>query len=136
MTQRNEANRQWHEIDAKDQILGRLSTKVANLLRGKEKTTFAPNIDIGDYVVVINAKDIRVTGKKMEQKIYYRHTGYPGGLKQKTLKELKKGKPEDVIRKAVSGMLPKNKLRNLWLKRLYIYQNEEHPYKNKVENKK
>lgn len=121
--------RKWHLLDAKGEILGRLSTKIANLLRGKDKPTFVPHLDVGDYVVVVNASQIKVTGKKLEQKFYYRHSGYPGGIKKKSLKELLAERPEEVIRRSVYGMLPKNKLRDSWIKRLYIYKDEKHPHK-------
>ena len=119
--------RKWYLLDAKNQVLGRLSVKIANLLRGKEKVGFVPYKDMGDYVVVKNAHKIKVTGKKMEQKTYFRHSGYIGSLKQITLKNLLKEKPEEVIRHAVSGMLPKNKLKKFWLKRLRVYASEDHP---------
>jgi large subunit ribosomal protein L13 len=124
--------RDWHLIDAKGKILGKVATKIANLLRGKDKPIFVPYLDVGDYVVVINASRIKVSGKKLEQKIYYRHSGYLGGLKATPLKKLLAEKPEHVIKTAVSGMLPKNKLRKLWLKRLYIYKDEDYPQKNQV----
>lgn len=126
-------NRKWYLVDAKGKILGRLATKIANLLRGKEKPNFVPYLDMGDNVVVINASQIRVTGKKLDQKIYYRHTGYLGGIKQETFKELLKRKPEEIIRKAVSGMLPNNRLKKFWLKKLYIYKGQEHSLKEKLE---
>lgn len=127
-------NREWHLIDAKNQILGRLAVNIADLLRGKKKLDFQSNKDIGDYVVVKNAKEITVSGKKMEQKIYYRHSGYLGGLKEVKLKEMIKKKPEEVIRHAVLGMLPKNKLKKFWLKRLLVYSGKEHPFDDKLKN--
>jgi len=126
-------DRKWYLVDAKDKVLGRLATSVANLLRGKDKPYFDSSADLGDYVVVINASQIRVTGKKREQKIYFRHSGYPGGLKKETLKEILKEKPEEAVERAVSGMLPKNKLKKFWLKRLYIYRRAEHPHKENLE---
>lgn len=126
-------NRKWHLIDAEDQILGRLATKVANLLRGKDKPSFVPYADMGDYVIIINASKIRFTGRKLEQKLYHRHSGYPGSLKTEILKDVMKDKPEEVIRRAISGMLPDNKLKKFWLNRLYVYRSEEHPYKSKFE---
>jgi len=131
-TKNQRLKRDWHLIDAKGKILGRVATKIANLLRGKDKPIFVPYLDVGDYVVVINASRIKVSGKKLEQKIYYRHSGYLGGLKATPLKKLLAEKPEYVIKTAVSGMLPRNKLRKLWLKRLYIYKNEDYPQKNQV----
>jgi len=126
-------NRKWYLIDATDKILGRLATKVANLLRGKDKPAFVPHLDLGDNVVIINASKIRVTGRKMDQKIYYHYTGYPGGLREKKLKDLMKEKPEEVIKRAVTGMLPNNKLKSLWLKKLHVYAGEEHPHKENLE---
>lgn len=123
--------RQWHLIDAKNKVLGRLASQIAFLLCGKHKSIYTPHIDVGDWVVVINAKDIKVTGKKLEQKKYWRYTGYPGGIKKKVLKELMGQNPTKVIIHAVSGMLPKNRLRRGRLKRLKIFLNAEHPYKDK-----
>ncbi len=123
--------RRWHLIDAKDQILGRISTKISRLLSGKDKIEYVPYLDIGDHVVVINAKEVAVTGKKERQKIYYRHSGYPGGLRAETLRELRERRPEEIIRRAVKGMLPKNKLAKSMLKRLYIFAGAEHPYQEK-----
>lgn len=120
--------RNWLVVDARDQRLGRLATRIADSLRGKTKTTYTPNIDTGDFVVVVNAERIAVTGKKMEDKIYYRHTGYPGGLKQRTLAEMMAKKPEEVLRLAVKGMLPKNRLGRAQLKKLKIYTGAEHPH--------
>ena len=121
--------RNWLLIDACDQRLGRLATRIADALRGKDKPQYTPNIDTGDFVVVVNAAKIAVTGNKMEDKIYYRHTGYPGGLKQRTLKEMMEKKPEEVIRLAVKGMMPKNRLARAQLKKLKIYAGAEHPHK-------
>jgi large subunit ribosomal protein L13 len=120
--------RNWLIVDAKDQRLGRLATRIADNLRGKTKPVYTPHIDTGDFVVVINADRIAVTGRKMDNKIYYRHTGYPGGLKQRTLAEMMKKKPEEVIRLAVKGMLPKNRLGRAQLKKLKIYAGPEHPH--------
>ena len=130
---KSQIQRKWYLIDAKDKILGHLAVTVANLLRGKNKPYFHPAVDVGDYVVVINASAFSVTGKKLEEKVYYHYTGYPGGLRKKTLKEVLKEKPTTALREAVSGMLPKNKLKKNWLKRLYIYKGEEHPLKEKLE---
>ena len=118
----------WLIVDAKDQRLGRLATRIADNLRGKTKPTYTPHIDTGDFVVVINASRIAVTGRKMDNKIYYRHTGYPGGLKQRTLSEMMDKKPEEVIRLAVKGMLPKNRLGRAQLKKLKVYAGPEHPH--------
>ena len=112
--------RKTHTIDAANKVLGRLATEIAILLRGKNKTDFAPNKDIGDFVVVKNIKKIRITGKKFEKKIYYHHTGYLGGLKETPFKKLFKKDPGEVLKKAVFGMLPKNKLRAKQIKRLKI----------------
>ncbi len=120
--------REWFVIDAKDQTLGRLATQVAVLLRGKHKPIFSPHMDVGDYVIVINADKIRVTGRKLDQKIYYRHSGYPGGLRQRTLREQLQRFPERVIETAVRGMLPKNKLGRKMFKKLKVYAGENHPH--------
>jgi len=130
-TRQKDIKRFWHLIDAKGEILGRLVTEIAQLLMGKSKPYFVRYLDCGDYVVVINAKDIVVTGKKEKQKIYTRYSGYPGGLKKETLEKLKKRKPEEIIYHAVLGMLPDNKLKKRMMKRLYIFIDENHPYKHK-----
>jgi len=123
-------NREWYLIDAKEQILGRVSTKIANILRGKDKPTFRPNQDQGDFVVVINADKFILTGKKVDQKRYYKHTGYLGNLKTQTVPELLKTKPGEIIKRSVLGMLPKNKLQDEFMSRLKIYASAEHPHKN------
>ena len=120
--------RNWLIVDAKDQRLGRLATRIADNLRGKTKPTYTPNIDTGDFVVVVNAERIAVTGRKMDNKIYYRHTGYPGGLKQRTLSEMLAKKPEEGLRLAVKGMLPKNRLGRAQLRKLKIYVGPDHPH--------
>lgn len=120
--------RKWWLIDADGKILGRLATEVANLLRGKGKPQYVDFLDTGDFVVVINAEKIKVTGKKLDQKMYYSHTGYPGGIKEKTLKELLETKPEEVIKKAVWGMIPKNKLNRAIHKKLKVYAGPHHPH--------
>ena len=125
---KDEIEKKWWLIDAEGKILGRLATEVAVLLRGKRKPKFAHFIDCGDFVVVINAEKVNVTGKKLEQKKYYSHSGYPGGLKVKTLKELLEKKPEEVIRKAVWGMIPKNKLGRAVYKKLKVYRGSHHPH--------
>lgn len=132
-TKRNKIKRQWHLINTQGKILGRLSTKIAQLLMGKSKPYYAPYLDCGDYVVVVNAGKVEVTGKKSDQKIYMRYSGYPGGLKKKTFAQVIRENPADIIKEAVSGMLPKNKLRKKRLKRLFIYADEKHPYGNKFE---
>jgi len=123
--------RDWHLIDVKEQTLGRIGTKIAHLLMGKGKPYFVRNLDVGDYVVVLNAKDVKVTGRKEEQKNYYRHSGYPGGFRKETLKELRSRRPEEIIRHAVKGMLPQNRLRDKMLKRLFVFAGEEHKYGDK-----
>jgi len=123
-----EIKRDWHLIDAKGKVLGRLATDIAKILMGKNKPNYVTYLDMGDYVVVKNAGEIKVTGKKAAQKKYYTHSMYPGGLKIVSYAEKMKKKPEDIIRHAVSGMLPKNKLRNGMLKKLHVYKNENHPH--------
>lgn len=130
-----EIKRTWHVVDAKGQVLGRLSTHIAGLLMGKSKPYFAKNLDCGDYVVVINAKDVKVSGLKATQKSYFRHSGYPGGFKGETFQELNARKPEDVITHAVKGMLPQNKLRDSMLTRLRVFAGETHMYEDKFKSK-
>ena len=120
--------RSWLVVDAKDQRLGRLATRIADALRGKTKPAYTPHIDTGDFVVVVNAEKIAVTGKKMDDKIYYRHTGYPGGLKKRTLAQMLDRRPEEVIRLAVKGMLPKNRLGRAQLRKLKVYAGPAHPH--------
>lgn len=120
--------RKWYVIDAADQTLGRLSTEVANILRGKNKPIFTPHIDTGDYVIIINADKVKVTGKKLDQKIYYRHSEYVGGMKETTLKEMMNKKPEFVVEHAVKGMLPKGPLGRQMLSKLHVYAGAEHPH--------
>lgn len=124
----NEIEREWILIDAEDQILGRLATQIATLLRGKHKPEFAPHIDVGDFVVVINADKIRVTGNRLDQKMYHRHSGYLGGLTSLTLREMMDKSPDQVIHKAVWGMLPKNSMGRKLLKKLKVYAGPEHPH--------
>ena len=121
--------RKWYLIDAKDKILGRIATCAASILRGKHKSIFTPFIDCGDYVVIVNAKDIRVSGKKMQEKFYKRYSGYPGGLKQTPLEELLKRKPTEALRHAIKGMLPKGPLGRDTFKKLKIYAGSEHQHK-------
>jgi len=130
----SEIKRDWHLIDAKDQILGRLSTQAAYLLMGKNKPYYTPYLDCGDYVVVINAQKVQLSGKKENQKIYYRHSGYPGGLKYKTASKVRQQKPEELVRHAVVGMLPKTKLGKDMLKKLYIYPESDYPFADKIKN--
>jgi len=128
--------RNWQLFDAKNQILGRLAVKIAECLMGKSKPYFTRNTDCGDYAVVINAKEILTTGKKEKQKKYYRHSGYPKGLKVTNLAQLRQEHPERIIFHAVSGMLPQNKLKDKMLTRLYIFSDANHPYSNKFGEKK
>ena len=123
-----EIERRWYVVDAEGQNLGRLATRIADQLRGKHKPQFTPHVDTGDFVVVVNAAKIAVTGKKLDEKIYYRHSGYPGGLKQRTLREQLDRRPTEVLRLAVRGMLPKNKLAARQLTKLKIYAGPEHPH--------
>ncbi len=125
---KTEIEKKWWLIDAQGKTLGRLATEVAVLLRGKKKPYFAPFLDCGDFVVVVNAEKVNVTGKKLESKKYYSHSLYPGGLKVKSLKELLEKKPEEVIRKAVWGMVPKSKLGRAVYKKLKVYRGPHHPH--------
>lgn len=120
--------REWHLIDAKDQILGRLSTSVATMLSGKNKVQYTPYLDTGDYVVIINAAEIALSGKKEQQKKYYRYSGYPSGLKSRTVEKERALKPESIVRHAIKGMLPQNKLGRAMIKKLYIYASDENPH--------
>jgi len=120
------ANKEWILIDAENQVLGRLASVAANFLRGKYKTNFTPHADTGDYVVIINADKIRMTGKKWEQKEYIRHTGYPGGQRVTTAKQMMAKKPTAMVEKAIKGMLPKNKLGSQLFRNLYVYAGSEH----------
>ena len=128
MASPDKVERKWYVVDAAGQNLGRLTSQVAAVLRGKNKPTFTPHIDTGDYVIVINAEKIKVTGKKMDQKIYYRHSDYVGGMKTATLKEKMADKPEDVIALAVKGMLPKGPLGRQMMKKLFVYAGPEHKH--------
>jgi large subunit ribosomal protein L13 len=120
--------REWFVVDAKDQTLGRLATQIAVLLRGKHKPMFSPHMDVGDYVIVVNCDKIRVTGRKLDQKFYYRHSGYPGGLKSVSLRDMLRQHPERVIQAAVRGMLPKNRLGRKMIKKLKVYAGDTHPH--------
>lgn len=128
MAKEQTMQRNWYILDARDKVLGRFASRVARILMGKDKPTFTPHIDQGDFVVVINAKHIKVTGKKLENKIYYHHTFYPGGLKQKRLKDLLKERPERLIELAVKRMLPKNRHQARRMRRLKVYADENHPH--------
>jgi len=127
-----EINKAWHVVDADGQTLGRLSSEVARLLMGKHKPTYTSHLDMGDFVIVVNADKIRVTGKKLDDKIYYRHTGYVGGLKEMTLGDMLRRKPRQVIEKSVKGMLPRNKLARHQLGHLKVYAGPDHPHAAQV----
>ena len=124
----NDSNKDWYVIDATDVVLGRLASKVAHVLKGKHKPQYQPHTDEGDYIIVINAKKIKVTGNKLEQKKYYRHSGYHGGLKETTLEELLAKHPDRVIKQSVKGMLPKTVPGKNMFSRLKVYANDEHPH--------
>ena len=128
MPKMDEITREWVVMDASDQVLGRLATEVARLLRGKHKPDFTPHLDTGDFVVVINADKVKLTGAKMDDKVYYRHSGRPGNLKSETARERMDKYPERVIQAAVWGMLPKNRLGRKLLKKLKVYSGSEHPH--------
>jgi large subunit ribosomal protein L13 len=123
-----EVERRWYVVDADGQTLGRLATRIADTLRGKGKAQYTPHVDTGDFVVVVNAEKVVVTGNKLDQKRYYRHSGYPGGLRSRTLREQLDRRPTEVIRKAVKGMLPKNRLARKQINKLKIYAGPEHPH--------
>jgi len=131
-----QVTREWHLVDVKDKVLGRIATEIAEKLIGKNKPTYTPHIDAGDYVVVLNAAQIAVTGKKLTDKIYYSHSGFPGGLKEKTLGSLLEKHPTRVIEKAVFNMLPKNKLRSDRMNRLKIYAGEDHKHHSQLGTEK
>lgn len=124
----SEIERQWWLVDASDQTLGRLATRIATLLEGKHKATYSPHLDSGDHVVVVNAAKVKVTGNKLIQKTYYRHSNYPGGLKEESLQTLMARKPEIVIERAVKGMLPQNRLGRAMFKKLKVYAGADHPH--------
>jgi large subunit ribosomal protein L13 len=123
-----EIQRDWLIVDAEGKTLGRLATQIAERLRGKGKAVFAPHVDTGDFVVVVNAEKIAVTGKKLDEKMYYKHSGYPGGLRERTLRAQLNRQPTEVLRKAVKGMLPRNRLGRAQLTKLKIYAGPEHPH--------
>ncbi len=124
----NEIEKKWYVIDATDKVLGRLATKIAMRLRGKHRPDFTPHLDTGDFIIVINAEKIRLTGRKLDQKMYYKHSGYLGGLKRMTARQMLEKKPEEMIRLAVRRMLPKNRLARHQLKKLKVYKGAEHPH--------
>jgi large subunit ribosomal protein L13 len=135
-TKAGDIKRSWHHVDVNEKTLGRIATDIAKLLMGKGKPYFVRNLDCGDYVIVTNASHVVVTGKKEGNKMYFRHSGYPGGLKAESLSELRERRPEEVIRHAVKGMLPQNRLRDKMLKRLKVYPEAEHPYSEKLKGLK
>lgn len=120
--------RQWYVIDARGKILGRMATEIAKVLRGKHKPIFTPNYDAGDFVIVVNAREIKLTGAKLEQKIYYRHTEYPGGIRERTAAQMLQEKPEELVMLAVKGMLPKNRLSRRLVTKLKVYAGPDHPH--------
>ncbi len=123
-----DVEKKWYVIDATDLILGRMSTEIANILRGKNKPQYAPNVDMGDYVIVINAEKVALTGKKLEQKMYYHHSGYAGGLKETRMDKMLEAHPERIIEHAIKGMLPKNALGRKMYKKLHVYAGDSHPH--------
>ncbi|PKL51783.1 MAG: 50S ribosomal protein L13 [Nitrospira bacterium HGW-Nitrospira-1] len=127
-TKKSDIDRKWYVVDARDAVLGKLAVKVAVHLRGKNKPVFTPNADTGDFIIVINADKIKLTGNKVNDKVYYHHSGYIGGIKAQTAKELLEKKPEKIIEKAVWGMLPKNRLGRMMIKKLKVYRGAEHPH--------
>ena len=120
--------RVWYVVDAESKTLGRLATQIANVLRGKRKPTYTPHVDVGDFVIVVNAEKVAVTGDKREKKLYWRHSGYPGGIRSRTLGDMLEKRPEEVIRKAVKGMLPRNRLARQQLRKLKVYAGPDHPH--------
>jgi large subunit ribosomal protein L13 len=125
---KGEVEQKWYVVDAKDAILGRLAVKIATRITGKNKTIYTPNTDTGDFVIVINAEKVKLTGRKLDNKVYYRHSGYPGGLKAETARERMKRCPEKIISDAVWGMIPKGRLGRAMLRKLKVYKGSEHPH--------
>ena len=128
MQTKETVDRKWYVIDAEGQVLGRVATKAAHILRGKNKATFTPHIDCGDYVIIINAKKVNLNGNKLEDKMYYNHSMYPGGLRERTAKEMKEKYPVEMMERAVKGMLPHNRLGRQMYKKLFVYAEESHPH--------
>ena len=128
VTKPEDIQRNWYVVDASGRTLGRLASEVAQIVRGKHKPIFSPSVDVGDYVIVVNAEKVRVTGRKLDQKIYHRHSGYPGGLKQVSLRRMLEEHPTRVIEHAVAGMLPKNRLGRKMMKKLKVYAGSTHPH--------
>jgi large subunit ribosomal protein L13 len=128
MQKKEEVTRKWYIIDAKDNNLGRLASKAATVLRGKHKVTYTPHIDGGDNVIIINASKVNLTGDKLEKKMYYNHSGYPGGLRKRSAKVMREKYPIEMLERAIKGMLPKGRLGRQMYKKLFVYANEEHPH--------
>lgn len=128
MANENNVERKWYVVDAEGQTLGRLATEVASILRGKNKPTYTPHVDTGDHVIIVNADKVHLTGKKLTDKMYYRHSNYPGGLKQRSAHEMRSKYPEQMLELAVKGMLPKNKLGRKMAKKLHVYRGPEHKH--------
>ena len=128
MEKKETVNRKWYVIDAENLPLGRVATKAANLLRGKHKVTFTPHVDCGDYVIIINADKVKLTGNKLEQKMYYNHSGFPGGLRERNAKVMVEKYPVEMVERAVKGMLPHNRLGRQMYKKLFVYEGNEHPH--------
>jgi large subunit ribosomal protein L13 len=122
------AQRKWYVVDAQGRVLGRMASEIAKVLRGKNKPIFTPNLDAGDFVIVINARGVKLTGKKLQKKIYYRHTEYPGGIRERTAERMLEEKPEYLVRQAVKGMLPRNRLSRKLVNKLKVYAGPEHPH--------
>ncbi len=128
MQRKEDVKRNWYVIDAEDVILGRLATQAAHILRGKNKVTFTPHVDGGDYVIIINASKINLTGNKLDQKVYYNHSGYPGGLRKRTAREMKDRYPVEMVERSIKGMLPKGRLGRQMYRKLFVYEGNEHPH--------
>ena len=128
MEKKETVNRKWYVIDAANLPLGRVATKAANILRGKHKVTYTPHVDCGDYVIIVNADKVKLTGNKLEQKIYYNHSGYPGGLRERKAKVMIEKDPVEMVERAVKGMLPHNRLGRATSKKLFVYAGGEHPH--------
>lgn len=126
MQKKEDVERKWYVVDAEGQTLGRLATKVATILRGKNKVTYTPHVDTGDYVIIINASKVKLTGKKLDDKMYYNHSGYPGGLRERNAKTMIEKYPEEMVQRAVKGMLPKGPLGRKMLKKLFVYAGDTH----------
>jgi large subunit ribosomal protein L13 len=122
------AQRRWYVVDARGKILGRMATEIARVLRGKHKPVFTPNVDAGDFVIVVNARGVRLSGKKLDKKVYYRHTEYPGGIRERTAAKMLVERPEELVRLAVKGMLPKNRLSRKLVTKLKVYPDAHHPH--------